>query len=294
MDASKRARALALIQATLDPARESGDGLLAVQRKFGLSTVDGAALLWAAFSASGKRAAAGSIAERLLRSDSAGSFPYAQRQRYVPDDTAPVVSAGTLVIGETRVSRLGLGCMRIVSQSAKIRGVEQNALGVPRSPEASRHALLTAIDVCGVRYFDVARGYGPWPGFGERLLHEWLSARAPDVMVASKVGYRRARDGSWAVDLDPAFIEDEVRASHELLVTHAPFELYFDYRAAATWDVGTGAFSFAPTSINALPIDVDGDAGTFEIDAGGRLILRDLWLGTFDENVPGCGHVLVR
>lgn len=208
-----RARALATIRRTFDPARESGDALLAIQRKYKLTALDAAELLWRAFSTSRKRAAPGSIAEHLRGSDSAGSFPYAKRERYVADQMAPVVDAGTVAVGDTWVPRLGLGCMRIVSQSATIRGVEQTALGIPRSPEASRHALLTAVDVCGVRYFDVARGYGPWPGFGERLLHEWLSARKRDVMVASKVGYRRENDGSWAVDLDPAFIEREVRAS---------------------------------------------------------------------------------
>jgi aryl-alcohol dehydrogenase-like predicted oxidoreductase len=219
LPAVDRAHALALLQARVDVGRESGDGLLAVQEELGLGVIEVAELLWEAFVTADVPAHPGSIVQRLLDSDSPGSFAYAVPYPYQPDRTAPVLeeAVGTVRIGAHDVPRLALGCMRLVSKDAVVEGELHNSLGIPHSPEAVRHALLTAVDVCGVRYLDVGRGYGPWPGAGEGLLRDWFAPRGGPVdervLIASKVGYAREPSGGWLVDLDPDFLDDEVHAS---------------------------------------------------------------------------------
>jgi hypothetical protein len=78
-------------------------------------------------------------------------------------------------------------------------------------------------------------------------------------------------------------------------VTWVPFESYKDYWGTYTFDLAQGTLELTVTGGNTIPLDVDGH-GEFAIDARGRLILTDLWLGTSSlENVPpNCGHRFVR
>ena len=230
------AQALAALQ-RFDVAAIGGDELLELQEQLGLSALEAAELLFHAFVASGREAAPGSIAQRLIDSDSGASFPYARYEPYEADALAPRLrDIGTVKIGGYELPRLGLGCMRLLSSHGLVDGVAQTALGVPYSPEAARHALLTAIDVGGVGYVDVARGYGPWPGWGERLLLEWTRGASRAVLVASKVGYRRETSGAWLVDLDPAFIAAEVAASVRQFGGRVPL-LYLVVKSTATTPV---------------------------------------------------------
>ena len=100
-------------------------------------------------------------------------------------------------------------------------------------------------------------------------------------------------------EVDPGRAIEDVSffGNRRFHVTHTVFELlWVDYSGAVSFDVERGTFSFATSrGAGSLPEDVDGDDGTFELDADGRLILRDLWLGTFsDDMVEGCGVVLER
>ncbi|MDP2342793.1 MAG: aldo/keto reductase [Deltaproteobacteria bacterium] len=228
--------ALAAIQC-LDVAAIGGDELLVLQEELGLSALEVAELLFNAFIASGRAPLPGSIAKRLVDSDSGASFPYARYEPYEPDGLAPRLGdIGTVKIGAYEFARMGLGCMRLLSSHGLVDGVPQTAIGIPYSPEAARHALLTAIDVGGVGYVDVARGYGPWPGWGERLLVEWTRGASAKVLVASKVGYRREVSGSWLVDLDPAFIAAEIAASVRQFGGRVPL-LYLVVKSTATTPV---------------------------------------------------------
>ena len=232
-----RTAAVTFLQQHVDVAAERGDGLRAVQDEFGLGVVEAAELLWDVFTESGVSAVPGSIVSRLADSDSPGSFPYAAWMDFVPDSSAPILSTpGTVNIGQHAVPRLGLGCMRLVSKGGVIGGEPASAFGLPHSPESNRHAVLNAVHVCGIRYLDASRGYGPWPGAGEGLLRDWLSPRPADVLVASKVGYTREPSGGWVVDLDPAFIAREIRASHAQFGGRIPV-LYLVMRSTPTTPV---------------------------------------------------------
>lgn len=210
-----RRAALAFLRRELDVAAETGDGLLRVQRKFGLRVVEVSALLLEAHRLEGQRAPLpGSALQRLLDSGSAASLPFARTARFRPDTAAPTLDGiGTVKLGKLRIPRLGLGCMRLVSQGGSVGGEQVTAIGLPRSPEASRHALLNAVRVSGVRMLDLARGYGAWPGAGERTLCDWFPSPRRGLIIASKVGYRRTPAGRWMVDLDPEFLRKELAGS---------------------------------------------------------------------------------
>jgi hypothetical protein len=85
------------------------------------------------------------------------------------------------------------------------------------------------------------------------------------------------------------------RADGTVLVTWLPFEIYVDYWADYTYDLADGSLALQVNGGNYVPTDV-GEAGTFSIDAEGRLILEDLWLGTASGSTadPACGHVFAR
>ena len=210
-----RRAALAFLRQKIDVASESGDGLLAVQEKFKLGVVEVAELLLEAHRQDKKlKPKPGSILQRLYDSDSPGSIPFAGTTSFEPDLSAPRLDGiGTVKLGKVKIPRLGIGCMRLVSQSGYVGGEPVSAIGLPRSPEANRHALLNAVQVSGVRMLDLARGYGAWPGAGERMLCDWFPAPRRGLVIASKVGYRRTPAGTWLVDLDPKFLQKELEES---------------------------------------------------------------------------------
>jgi pyridoxine 4-dehydrogenase len=207
----------------VDLASAEGDAVDPLFTRFGLSVIESAALVLEVWGGRKKRPKAVSIVQKLLDSDSAGSLPYAEELEFEADRRSPVLrGVGTVKLGRYRIPRLGLGCMRLLSQGGTVGGKPASALGIPRSPEASRHALLNAVRHGGVRYLDVARGYGPWPGAAEGLLRDWFAPFPADLAVASKVGYGRVPDGGWKVDLDPAFLRRELVASHRQFGQRVP------------------------------------------------------------------------
>jgi hypothetical protein len=78
-------------------------------------------------------------------------------------------------------------------------------------------------------------------------------------------------------------------------VTWIPFESYVDYWGTYTFDLTRGTLDVRVTGGNTIPPDVDGQ-GHFTLDAAGRLILTDLWLGSprAKSGSPQCGHQFVH
>jgi hypothetical protein len=74
-------------------------------------------------------------------------------------------------------------------------------------------------------------------------------------------------------------------------VTWTPFESYVDYWGTYSFDLSQGTLELTVTGGNTIPPDVDGH-GQFMVDASGRLILTDLWLGASrqESGPPNCGH----
>ena len=81
------------------------------------------------------------------------------------------------------------------------------------------------------------------------------------------------------------------RADGTFGVTWHPFEVYVDYSGAYTYNLENGTLDLVISSGNYIPDDVDG-SGSFSVDEQGRLVLRDMWLGSpqTETGEIHCGH----
>ncbi|UTF54471.1 aldo/keto reductase [Natronosalvus rutilus] len=122
----------------------------------------------------------------------------------------------TFEIGDTTVHRLGFGAMRLCGD---------NIIGPPEDEEAAQQVVQRAVD-CGVDFVDTADSYGP--GVSERLVGEALGDR-DDVLVATKAGLLRNREGDWIAHGDPDYIRNQVLTSLDRLRTDA-IDLYQFHR----------------------------------------------------------------
>ena len=117
---------------------------------------------------------------------------------------APANRSSTFDIGgELTVHRLGYGAMRITGE---------NIIGRPDDEVAAREVLQHAVDI-GVDFIDTADSYGP--GVSERLIGEALDT--DDVVVATKAGLLRNRDGDWLRHGDPDYIRNQALVSRDRL-----------------------------------------------------------------------------
>ncbi|MFQ3319704.1 MAG: pyridoxine 4-dehydrogenase [Natronomonas sp.] len=105
--------------------------------------------------------------------------------------------------GELTVDRLGFGAMRITGK---------DIIGEPDDVEAARDVLHRAADL--VDLIDTADSYGP--GVSERLIGETL-APYDDLVVATKGGLLRNRDGEWLPNGDPDYLRNAVLCSLDRL-----------------------------------------------------------------------------
>jgi aryl-alcohol dehydrogenase-like predicted oxidoreductase len=106
--------------------------------------------------------------------------------------------------GETPVHRLGFGAMRLCGPGI---------VGPPDDEAAARAVVRRAVDL-GVDLIDTADSYGP--GVSERLLGEELGPD-DDVVVATKAGLLRNRDGDWLPHGDPDYVRNQVLCSRDRL-----------------------------------------------------------------------------
>ncbi|WP_312911158.1 aldo/keto reductase [Natronosalvus caseinilyticus] len=122
----------------------------------------------------------------------------------------------TFEIGNSTVHRLGFGAMRLCGD---------DIVGPPVDEEAAREVVQRAVD-CGVDFVDTADSYGP--GVSERLVGEVLGDR-DDVLVATKAGLLRNREGDWIAHGDPDYIRNQVLTSLDRLGTDT-IDLYQFHR----------------------------------------------------------------
>src|SRR5438270_16019 len=100
-------------------------------------------------------------------------------------------AAGTFVLGDLTVNRLGFGAMRITGP---------RVLGDPSDREQAKAVLRRAVDL-GVTLIDTADSYGP--GVSEELIAEALRPYPEGVVIATKGGFLR-RGGGWIPNGRPA------------------------------------------------------------------------------------------
>jgi len=85
------------------------------------------------------------------------------------------------------------------------------------------------------------------------------------------------------------------RADGSFSVTWYPFEVYTDYDGKYQYDMQNGGLELTIEYGNYIPGDVD-TSGSFSIDGENRLILKDLWLGSWQgsSNPAQCGHRFIK
>src|SRR6185437_6278641 len=105
--------------------------------------------------------------------------------------------AGTVILGDLTVNRLGFGAMRITG-----KGI----WGPPADREAALATLRRAVEL-DVNLIDTADSYGP--GVSEELIAEALWPY-PGLVIATKVGWVRHGPGVWQHNASPRHIEQAI------------------------------------------------------------------------------------
>jgi aryl-alcohol dehydrogenase-like predicted oxidoreductase len=119
--------------------------------------------------------------------------------------------------GELTVHRLGFGAMRLTGE---------DIIGEPDDVENAKRVLQTAVSL-GVDFIDTADSYGP--GVSERLIGETLAPYADDLVIATKGGLLRNREGEWLRSGSPDSLRNALLASLDRLRTDS-IDLYQYHR----------------------------------------------------------------
>jgi pyridoxine 4-dehydrogenase len=110
--------------------------------------------------------------------------------------------AGTHVLGDKSVRRLGYGAMQLAGPGV---------FGPPKDPEAARAVLREALTL-GINHIDTSDFYGPHAT--NQLIRESLHPYPDELVIVTKIGARRDSAGAWL----PAFSDAELeQAVHDNL-----------------------------------------------------------------------------
>jgi aryl-alcohol dehydrogenase-like predicted oxidoreductase len=122
------------------------------------------------------------------------------------DDTRPADRSGTFTIGgDLPVHRLGFGAMRITGEGI---------WGPPEDHDEAIRVLRRSLEL-GITFIDTADSYGP--EVSERLIAEALHPYPPELVIATKAGFRRPGPGQWREDGRPEYLRERVHGSLERL-----------------------------------------------------------------------------
>ena len=117
-------------------------------------------------------------------------------------NTTTIGKAGTFSLGARTVQRLGYGAMQLAGPGV---------FGPPKDRRAAV-AVLREAAANGVNHIDTSDFYGPH--VTNQIIREALHPYSHDLVIVTKIGARRGKDGSW----NPAFsAEDLTSAVHENL-----------------------------------------------------------------------------
>jgi len=122
------------------------------------------------------------------------------------DDLRPAARSGTFTIGgDLPVHRLGFGAMRITGQGI---------WGPPEDHDEAIRVLRRAVEL-GITLIDTADSYGP--EVSERLIAEALYPYPPELVIATKAGFRRPGPDQWREDGRPEYLRERVHGSLQRL-----------------------------------------------------------------------------
>jgi aryl-alcohol dehydrogenase-like predicted oxidoreductase len=113
-----------------------------------------------------------------------------------------IAKAGTFMLGDRRVNRMGYGAMQLAGPGV---------FGPPKDRQAAISVLREAV-AAGVSHIDTSDYYGPF--VTNELIREALHPYPADLVIVTKVGAIRGADASWNPAQSPAEL---IRAVHDNL-----------------------------------------------------------------------------
>src|SRR5258707_7006304 len=115
---------------------------------------------------------------------------------------AGVEQSGTFALGDLHVRRLGFGAMQLSGP---------NVFGPPKDRAVALSVLREAV-ASGVNHIDTSDYYGPH--VTNQLIREALHPYPDDLVIVTKVGARRGKDGSVLAAASP---HELIQAVHDNL-----------------------------------------------------------------------------
>ena len=122
----------------------------------------------------------------------------------VAGETGGAAAAGTWMLGDLRVNRIGFGAMRLPQ-----RGPAFAPGAIPGSREQAIAVLRKAVDL-GVNHIDTAGFYFSSLRSANELINTALAPYPDDLVIATKVGPRRDPSGQWLAQATPAQLRGQV------------------------------------------------------------------------------------
>jgi pyridoxine 4-dehydrogenase len=105
---------------------------------------------------------------------------------------ADIAKAGTFTLGDRSVRRMGYGAMQLAGPGA---------FGPPKDRKAALAVLRGAV-AAGVNHIDTSDYYGPH--ITNQVMREALHPYPDDLVIVTKIGASRGKDGSWIPAQTPA------------------------------------------------------------------------------------------
>ncbi|MEE1751561.1 oxidoreductase [Streptomyces sp. SP18CS02] len=117
-------------------------------------------------------------------------------------DTVHAAAAGTWLLGDLKVHRIGLGAMRLT-------GSAPFHLGAPSDRDRVTGLLRRAIEL-GVNHIDTAAFYFSRSRSANELINSALAPYPDDLVIATKVGPARDASGEWTTPARPDQLRGQV------------------------------------------------------------------------------------
>jgi aryl-alcohol dehydrogenase-like predicted oxidoreductase len=122
----------------------------------------------------------------------------------VAGETGGAAAAGTWMLGDLTVSRIGFGAMRLPQHGPAF---------APGAIPGDRHQAITVLRAAvelGVNHIDTADFYFSSLRSANELINSALAPYPDDLVIATKVGPRRDPSGQWLPQATPAQLRGQV------------------------------------------------------------------------------------
>ncbi|MFD8821874.1 aldo/keto reductase [Streptomyces sp. NPDC059605] len=116
--------------------------------------------------------------------------------------TVSAAAAGTWMLGDLEVNRMGFGAMRLTGSAAFHQGI-------PSDRSQAINVLRRAVEV-GVNHIDTAAFYFSRLRSANELINTALAPCPDDIVIATKVGPVRDASGEWATPARPDQLRGQV------------------------------------------------------------------------------------